>query len=552
MDALLQQLQPLGNDEDATCVDVIRVLFQFIDANENSDVFEHVTSSAWPANAIEESTKTIQSSLVSHEASDHPIDAYEGMLIATAIIEISKVIESETPNAQHCAVAFAFAAARALDHVYANQWIKQFRISRESDRFTVENGDVFPVALRFSEQVFRRRYGNVRLATAPERRSLSHRQLKHVALLKTNDFKIVVDTRLYGNVADVQSRQLHHLMEMTREDGEENATDRSASDAGTRPEWPQIATGLLNHWDEMHWEEVSINGNWVIQKVAPRKADDRFSAAELRAESNTGWEDIQYRRCVRLLELSIQEAIDVLVLPELCVTDAIQERLLKFIDEDSRRSNFPAIIVLGSAHVCRNDSGSLQQENRLLMIIRSENSKALVVEHRKFNPLTQFKSSRTVDADGNLVLLDEQLDNTVNQITVVTGEWCSITPLICKDFLHTDIQSLWPNLMPSLILVPALSATTGPFVDDVRSAAAHARAITVVADNGIRNDCIGCEGKKFATFGLIGENMRGAAGVAHEPVFQEQLPSLPSLLVLRWATDDGDPEVPHVQVVECE
>ena len=156
-----------------------------------------------------------------------------------------------------------------------------------------------------------------------------------------------------------------------------------------------------------------------------------------------------------------------------------------------------------------------------------------MVDHYKFNPLTDFNDNGSIR--------HEQLDDTRNMITMVVGEHFSIVPLICKDFLHTNISEIWPVMEPSLILVPALSLVSGPFFDAARTAATS-RIATVIADNGFDSESSVTEGslKNFAVFGLLGNDATGQTGIACEAKLDSQQ-KMPVLFCLTWHAESSSP-----------
>lgn len=545
--------------DEATCVEVLEHILRYIDSQKS--IFEKIHQQEIEPDEFNELSKILQESLyysASSSGLSEPGNHIErsngpGILNALSIAGDSwkrrKSIKSPLRE-----VVLAYAAALVLDDVYSSEWIDAFRETYDSVEFEVEPGRIFPIASPFNRFLMLNRHGRMsRLSPGPDRRNTNHRVLSNVALRANGDFEILIDTRLYGSIHDRKSQELRILAtalaaaeaasEKKSKKGEaisESTISKLLEEVGLpnssetwNEHWPRMATAILNQWDELEWSIKPKNGHNLLKNVHPGKA--RKENSYIAHNGSDDWEIIQEERIFEVLQLASKEQVDVLVFPELCFTEKIQENVISHIKKS--KEHVPSLIVLGSVHIVEGEDENATQENISKTLVYTESGVSSIVAHRKFNPLTGFHAELP---EGEKVIADEYLKPVRKRITLCVGPSSSFCQLICKDFLHTEIGSLWSSLRPKLILVPALSTVHGPFKDAATTAVSHGYCISVVADNGIRHDDLSpgnTNKRRFATFGILGCNESGAAGTLHEDAFKDKMPQLPRLLLLRWASE---------------
>ena len=414
-----------------------------------------------------------------------------------------------------------WAAARAMDQYFHSRWIDCFttRIDKGST-LVVRSGQVFPIV-----------------------RSRVHTKAELFGGINSNPDNLTFDpTRLSG--VGLLHGEGSVEFDFTLRDLEIGSLFRDVV--------PVCATGLLNCRQELKYECLSDgNGQYYCYQVAPKKADT-CNSAECLTQAWQDWRDVQFERVTKLIETANREGVEVLVLPELCVDDQLQQRVIYYLQSHP----CPAVVVAGSAHLYSNQAGTAKQSNRLQLTVRQQ-----VFEYFKFCPLERYEGSY----QDQPVQMDELLSPIQMHFRVLVAEQWSIMPLICKDFLHDAASAVIGQVRPAQVLVPALSLKSDPFAGRGASVTTNAQTILVVADNGIDNVHLEVaqnrpikkapsdqtnqgskpagkempeelkepDPKRFATFGFPAARFKDA--LVHEQPF-DQLPRLPVLFVLDWMT----------------
>jgi hypothetical protein len=254
-----------------------------------------------------------------------------------------------------------------------------------------------------------------------------------------------------------------------------------AKKATRKSGWPTLATGLMNHKCEMNGQVVETEDGKYIRNFHPMKVNNESSDIEIGNDDNA-----QLLRFKTIMTLANDKKVDVLVLPECCFDANTQDQVNLLFSSGEFNSHYASVVVIGSSHVCtggHSNSTPVKQRNRLRLFVKSSGGLWDAFDHFKFNPARGIKLNKN-----DQEVVDEQLDDTEKILNIICGrdKW-SVMPLVCKDFLDTDLAGLWSILRPTLILVSAYSAISGPF-ETAGVAAASARPLVVVADNGISDD----------------------------------------------------------------
>ena len=499
---------------DLSAIQICQELLRY--CNEQHDILEKLKGAGLKRNSLPE---TVYQLVRRCQEPKYPVDVSNGPVLSQAIQEI---INNEPfrylndPTQED--VATAYAMAIALDQIYGSRWVRELVEIHGKEEFEVNVNEVFPKSPPFFEAFARQLYGSARLTPKASKRTGFELRPERIALHQSKHFHITVNTRL----------RTHQLETKTLTIPMSQKEEPKASESNRSP-WPRLATGLLNLWQELEWDRVQNRyDSDVIRNVSPRKARGENCFCDTGLNSS----EIQLKRSLALLKKCNEMEIDVLVLPELCFDPGLQDSMVESAKKNEM-GKYPSILVLGSSHRCEGKGDDYKQKNLLKLVIRHPKAEAVVVDHYKFNPLTDFNDNGSIR--------HEQLDDTRNMITMVVGEHFSIVPLICKDFLHTNISEIWPVMEPSLILVPALSLVSGPFFDAARTAATS-RIATVIADNGFDSESSVTEGslKNFAVFGLLGNDATGQTGIACEAKLDSQQ-KMPVLFCLTWHAESSSP-----------
>lgn len=152
---------------------------------------------------------------------------------------------------------------------------------------------------------------------------------------------------------------------------------------------------------------------------------------------------------------------DVVVLPELSLTEALLEELLR----EGALQDVP-LLVLGSRHCPSDRRGG---SNAASVFARGK----LLYEHRKFRPVDFGKPSRR-----------EHLVELTPRLTILSSSRLSVGVAICKDAIDPAVGATWKHVGTNLVLVPAMSEDTHDFSDLAHNMGADPQAFTCVANTG--------------------------------------------------------------------
>jgi hypothetical protein len=565
-------LSELNNNPEATCVEILEGLFQFLEFDGRPNLIDQVYSHSFPKGKLnllidrfisKLSGPVTQSNMddsVEFRRMYWPVAFADGLGIVRIIADVAASWQPRGINVPVRETAIAHAACLAIDEVYKSNWYQAFHEAYDAVVFDVAPGRIFPIGTSLSKALTNALYGPTHRETpAPETKNQDHRVLKHVAFRTQDDLLLTVDLRLYGSDHDRHSMRYRQVAEGAAAAAQCNIlesaldTQMSANEIlrevalplNMRPwndSWPRLATGLLNRWDELRWTNAELNGHDVIREVHAGAANGNYSTTPTKASDPA---EVQFERCMELIWLASNAMVDVLVLPELCLTPELQRRLIEGAIELSQKLHLPHLLVFGSSHETTSDGTSTRQQNVSKTLVMNAGRKSPLVDHFKFNPVRKFKGKRNA-VDDECVTADEQLDCVEKRITICVGQSSSFCPLICKDCFHNQLTGLWSRLRPKFILAPALSPISGPFQNFAMTAASSGHCLAVIADNGIHEDDVDPgvpDRHRFSIFGTLAADQTGVTNAVHESPFRGKIPSLPRLLVLRWPTERVPNEV---------
>jgi hypothetical protein len=161
---------------------------------------------------------------------------------------------------------------------------------------------------------------------------------------------------------------------------------------------------------------------------------------------------------------------DVLVLPELCLTEELHARLIA----DPRLAAF-ALVLAGSRHTAR--VGDEPGRNVATLLAHGK----VIAEHAK---LSDFFLPRTMPPCYEHIRPGEG-------IVVLVSERASAVVLICKDAMRADWQDLVAHLAPRLLLIPSMSNEHGDFHTFAERMARDPQAHTFFANIGPEQAILG-------------------------------------------------------------
>ena len=250
--------------------------------------------------------------------------------------------------------------------------------------------------------------------------------------------------------------------------------------AGDRGEWltlvPDSTAGLKVHLRWVGpWLSPMVRGRKVAIGVVshdPHEFDfdpitpggaPRFYG--LRPRALDYWERID-----AVVEHAAEVGADVLVLPELSLTEELHARLLA----DPRLAAF-SLVLAGSRHTAR--VGDEPGRNVATLLAHGK----VIAEHAK---LSDFFLPRTMPPCYEHIRPGES-------IVVLLSERASAVVLICKDAMRADWQNLVAHLAPRLLLIPSMSNEFGDFATFAERMARDPQAHTFFANIGPEQAILG-------------------------------------------------------------
>ncbi len=214
----------------------------------------------------------------------------------------------------------------------------------------------------------------------------------------------------------------------------------------------RVAIGVVSHDPhDFDFDPIAPGGAPRFYGLRPRAADywDRIDAVVAHA-ADVG--------------------ADVLVLPELCLTEELHRRLCA----DPRLAGF-ALVLAGSRHLPR--VGDEPGRNVATLLAHGK----VIAEHAK---LSDFFLPRTTPPCYEHI-------RPGDGIVVLVSERASAVVLICKDAMRADWQNLVAALAPRLLLIPSMSNEYGDFHAFAERMARDPQAHTFFANIGPEQAILG-------------------------------------------------------------
>lgn len=175
-------------------------------------------------------------------------------------------------------------------------------------------------------------------------------------------------------------------------------------------------------------------------------------------------EDKQHQEIDRLVGTAVANGASIVVLPELCVTEALAARLQDW----TCRTGGPTMLVAGSYHHEDEHEGSPRRRNTAVAYLRGVSS-----------PLTQDKHS-PADRPVNEDIRPQGWPEL--RIHVSDDGW-HLVLAICRDLLNPHAVHALAEAGCNLLLVPAMSETLVAFGGPVANLVGSSQALVAVANN---------------------------------------------------------------------
>lgn len=164
----------------------------------------------------------------------------------------------------------------------------------------------------------------------------------------------------------------------------------------------------------------------------------------------------------RLVHDAVAAGASIVVLPELCVTEALAHDLQNWVDRDDG----PRVLVAGSYHHA--EGSPRRRRNTALAWIRGHD-----------RPLTHDKHSPAEQP----IREDIQPQGWPELRVYVTAEGWHLVLAICRDLLNPQAVHALAEIGANLVLVPAMSESLTPFTGQVAHLVGSAQALVAVANN---------------------------------------------------------------------
>lgn len=166
----------------------------------------------------------------------------------------------------------------------------------------------------------------------------------------------------------------------------------------------------------------------------------------------------------RLVSQALDVDPDVLIIPELCVSETLAEELHSAA---SNHDHPPFITVPGSHHFT---DGTIR-ENRSLTLFGTDGARTLVTKFHPFEWAESGDRKRTEDLTGS-----DKPTITIRSL----GNW-SVATLICRDAIEQPFIEVLADLGVNLLCIPAFTAKTDPFETTGSLLMTRNQAFTVMA-----------------------------------------------------------------------
>lgn len=174
--------------------------------------------------------------------------------------------------------------------------------------------------------------------------------------------------------------------------------------------------------------------------------------------------DLVQQRChlERLIGLAGDAGASIVVLPELCLTEALAAELQDWV----RRTDGPRLLVAGSYHHA--DGVPVRRRNTAITWIRGLD-----------RPLTHDKHSPAQQP----ILEDIQPQGWPEIRVYVGADGWHLVIALCRDLLNPEAVHTLAEIGANLVLVPAMSESLAPFTGQIAHLVSSGQALVALANN---------------------------------------------------------------------
>lgn len=306
----------------------------------------------------------------------------------------------------------AWALLQAMDRAIGAEWPSKFR---SEGNLTLEAGSLFPVGhLPLKELLKKRLGGGTQMSPRPSSLNPTSRFLEHLG-------------RWSGRGVSVRLEFHREVVDCRR-----------------------VAFCLPN--------AAVLPASFSIEQRATPTGDPGFYA--LRPTQET----LQWSAIKALLERAQQDGAGLVLFPELCMTESLQQKVRAWRDSTS----FAGAILAGSAHL------SSEVTNRASLTIGEHDH-----HHHKMNPYVLKAESPFFSSEA---FARTEVVSARRELGLHFFGTHSVALLVCKDFMDQELLDALALLRPSLVLVAALSDTTTVFGDAASRLRVAGQSISLVAN----------------------------------------------------------------------
>jgi 8-oxo-dGTP pyrophosphatase MutT (NUDIX family) len=174
--------------------------------------------------------------------------------------------------------------------------------------------------------------------------------------------------------------------------------------------------------------------------------------------------DRQRSQINRLINQATAAGADIVVLPELCLTESLAMELHGWV----RRTDGPRLLVAGSYHHQDGAGGTARRRNTAVAWARGHDQPLI---HDKHSPADRP------------IIEDIQPDGWPTVRVYVTADGWHLVIAICRDLLNPHAVHALTEAGANLVLVPAMSETLVPFGGPAAQLVGAGQALVAIANN---------------------------------------------------------------------
>lgn len=176
----------------------------------------------------------------------------------------------------------------------------------------------------------------------------------------------------------------------------------------------------------------------------------------------------------QLVEASIEAEAQLVVLPELCLTESDLPELNEMFGEFVEADNTLRVLVGGSAHTCHEENGVITLTNQMNIWVRGRSAP---ITHRKLVPFTL----KDVGLPAGEYLVENISPG--DEVQLFPTKQSTVCFLICADLLDIEIRRSLADLGVNFIVVSSMTPVTGLFEKAFEELVGDRQAFAVLANS---------------------------------------------------------------------